>query len=69
MTREGELLLEAFGGIDIKYIAAWDDDINQLQTEDKEVEEVDTSGTFEQLPCDLSNIQNYSDTVKGPEKQ
>lgn len=34
MTRKGELLLEAFGGIDIKYIAAWDDDINQLQTED-----------------------------------
>lgn len=34
MTRKGELLLEDFGGIDIKYIAAWDDDINQLQTED-----------------------------------
>ena len=30
---------------------------------------IDTSGTFEQLPCDLSNIQNCSDTVKGPEKQ
>lgn len=69
MTRKGELLLEAFGGIDIKYIAAWDDDINQLQTEDKEVEEADTSGRLERLPCDSSNIQNCSDTVEGPEKQ
>lgn len=69
MTRKGELLLEAFGRIDIKYIAAWDDDINQLQTEDKEVEEADTSGTLERLPCDSSNIQNCSDTVEGPERQ